>query len=210
MAEALQRRSPLHEVYQPGRYGSVRVEQPGVWLAQRRALGIVHLSAGRDERRFRTRVEERAGVALPVEPNTASGDDVRAALWQAPGRWLVVAAEPDGVLVRELATVRDELGGAAVDVSHGWVGLRIGGDAARELLAKGCSLDLHAGRFPPGRCAQSECRGVYVFVHAVDGSPRFDLYCQRSFARSLWGWLCDGAAEFGYDVKEWGRTTVSD
>lgn len=200
MAEKLERRSPLQEVYHAGRFGSTR-DEPGVVLAQRGPLSIVHLSAPRDEAAFRARMQEGLGLALSVDANTAASDDARTVLWQAPGRWFVVAARETPELFSDLSRLCGEVGGAATDLSHGWTGLRVEGSAARDVLAKGCSLDLRTHVFEAGRCAQSEYRGVYVFVHAADPSPRFDVYCQRSFARSLWGWLLDGAAEYGCEVE---------
>ncbi|NIR28938.1 MAG: sarcosine oxidase subunit gamma [Gammaproteobacteria bacterium] len=201
MAEKPARRSPLSEVYQSGRFGSTRDERPGVTLSQRGPLGIVHLSAPRDEAAFRARAKESLGLALPVDPNTAVSEDARSVLWQAPGRWFVVAAQKTADPLGDLSRLCDEVGGAATDLSHGWMGLRIDGPAARHLLAKGCSLDLRPNVFGAGRCAQSEYRGIYIFVHVRGNTPRFHLYCQRSLARSLWGWLLDGAAEYGCEVK---------
>jgi heterotetrameric sarcosine oxidase gamma subunit len=197
VADIPERRSPLAEIHQPGRFGSTRVDHPGVRLAHGGPMAMVHLSAVGDEADFRKRAREQAGIPLPTAAGTSSGAGPRVALWQAPGRWLVVSAADAPADLRDALA---GLGGAAVDISHGWTTLRLGGPAAPAVLAKGCSLDLHEGRFPAGRCAQSEYRGLSIFLHAVDDSPRFDLYCQRSFARSLWEWLLDGAAEFGCEV----------
>ena len=47
------------------------------------------------------------------------------------------------------------LGGAAVDVSAQRIGLRLSGSRAREVLAKGCSIDLHPRVFVSGSAVQT-------------------------------------------------------
>jgi sarcosine oxidase subunit gamma len=77
--------------------------------------------------------------------------------------------------------------------------MRVSGPRARELLAKGCSLDLHPRAWEPGRCAQTSIARVSVLLHALDPEG-FDLYCARSYAGSVWHWLTEAAAEYGYQV----------
>ena len=49
--------------------------------------------------------------------------------------------------------------------------------------------------------AQSKFARCHVLLHQTDDAPAYDLYVQRSFARYLWSWLEDAAAEFGVSVE---------
>jgi len=130
-------------------------------------------------------------LSLPGPLRSAQAADHRA-LWLGPDQWLLIG---DG-FSEALAVA----GGFLTDVSHGRAAVRIGGPRARELLAKGCSLDLHARVFRPGHCAQTSIARTSVLLHALGPDDGFDLYCARSYAQSLWHWLTEAAAEFGYRV----------
>ena len=80
------------------------------------------------------------------------------------------------------------------DLSAGLSCFRIMGAQARNVLRKGLPIDLHAVAFPSGSSATSAIDDIVVTVH--DTGDGFDIYCSRSFARSLWEWLLDASLEF--------------
>jgi sarcosine oxidase subunit gamma len=90
---------------------------------------------------------------------------------------------------------------AIMDVSDGRVAFRLAGPSARDVLAKGCPLDLHPRAFPPGSCAQSLLAKAAVLIHLLDDAPErgpnFDVYVARSFAHYSWTWLEDAGREYG-------------
>src|SRR5436190_18713533 len=95
------------------------------------------------------------GLQLPLEPNTAVRAGELTALWLGPDEWLVVG--PPGSQADLEARVREAAGGEPVsvtDVSAQRTTLLVAGPRARDLLAHGCSLDLHARAFGAGRCPQ--------------------------------------------------------
>jgi sarcosine oxidase subunit gamma len=84
-------------------------------------------------------------------------------------------------------------GGLLTDLGHGRTVIRVEGEAARALLAKGVGPDLHPSVFPTGACLQTTVAHTNILLHAVDAAPRFDLYVPRSYAADFWDWLCDAA-----------------
>ena len=114
----------------------------------------------------------RIGAGLP-EPGRAEGP----VAWAGMGQWLVEG--------REAGEVADWLGGlaAATDQSDAWAGLRLAGDAAREVLARLVPLDLAPGPFPPGSAARSLLRHVPLLLIARDEGA-FELLVPRSYART--------------------------
>lgn len=198
MAKPAERRSALAEVYSPGTYGAATPDGPGVTLAERRGLTLVHLAG--EAATLNEGVRKATGHDLPITPNTVIGDDRGGALWLAPDRWLIVSAREESERLERRLAAGIGSAGAATDVSSGRTVVRIGGANARDLLAKGCPLDLHPRAFAAGHCAQSLIAQVNVLLHAVDES-RVDLYVARGFGLTMWEWLTDAAAEFGCRIN---------
>jgi heterotetrameric sarcosine oxidase gamma subunit len=79
--------------------------------------------------------------------------------------------------------------------------IRISGTRAREVLAKGCSLDLHPRVFKPGDAATTPIALIDCQLWQIDDAPSYDLAVPSSFAESFWSWLTASAAEYGYAVE---------
>lgn len=129
---------------------------------------------------------ERVPFPLPLEPNTAWEAGPRAALWLGPDEWLVLGPLHAGAeVVEELeAAFRDEHR-SVVDVSANRVAIELGGPDRFELLASGCSLDLHPRSWRAGMCAQTLFAKTQVILHERDDATR--LLVRSSFA----GYLVD-------------------
>ena len=52
-------------------------------------------------------------------------------------------------------------------------------------MQKNCALDLHPRRFAPGHCALTTVAHIAALVIQVDEAPSYDLFVNRSFARSF-------------------------
>jgi sarcosine oxidase subunit gamma len=87
-----------------------------------------------------------------------------------------------------------------VDQSCGHAALRLSGARARDVLAKGCRIDLHPRAFGVGRAAATIIAHVHGIVWQIDESPTFELIVPSTFAEHVFEWLCLSAAEFGYEV----------
>ena len=140
------------------------------------------------------------GAALPTTPNTwvPAGDG--RLVWLGPDEWLATSpgTAPEA-LEAELADVLRPVGGVAVDVSAQRIGLRIGGPRARQVLAKGCSIDLHPRVFVPGSSAQTTLGQAGVVLLALDGrddDAEFAVLVRSSFAGYLATWLLDASLEY--------------
>jgi sarcosine oxidase, subunit gamma len=137
-----------------------------------------------------------AGEPLPSEVGTMLCGSTRI-LCLGPDEWLVLATESDAAAVRaQLEAQLASTSHALVDLSDGLAALEVQGGAARELLSKGCGLDLHPRSFPEGRCARTRFAQIPVVIECLDDSPRFELTVQRSYLQYLHGWLADAAIEF--------------
>lgn len=172
---------------------------PSVHVSVRTGLGYVNLRGDPDDSAFATGVAEALGQALPTEPNTATlgTQDV---FWLGPDEWLIVTPRPRiAELLEQLYRATRGRHACVNDLSGGLVVVRLSGPAARDVLASGCALDLHAGTFDAGRCAQTGLAKAPVLIGCVDSAPAFEIVVRRSFAEYLCRWI-DCAAR-GYGVS---------
>ncbi|TKA08691.1 sarcosine oxidase subunit gamma [Actinacidiphila oryziradicis] len=143
-------------------------------------------------------VELALGIPLPLTPNTSVRGGGLTALWLGPEEWLIVG--PAGTQADLEARLRSAVGeqhAAVTDVSAQRTTLLVAGDRARDLLAHGCSLDLHPRAFGPGRCAQTTlARAQVVLVASEEPEPGFWVLVRSSFAGYLAEWLLDAATEY--------------
>lgn len=80
------------------------------------------------------------------------------------------------------------LGCRAVDVSHAWQPIAIGGPAARSLLERGIDLDLAPDHLPPGHGVATLCARVPVLLRA-EAAGGYTLFLATSYADWLMLWL---------------------
>ena len=120
------------------------------------------------------------------------------ALWLGPDEWLLLTPpDREAGIAQALRNSLGNLFFAIIDISSGQTVINIRGNQARDVLAKGCSLDLHPRHFYPGCCAQTHIAKATVLIRQQDHSPSFDLVVRRSFAEYLALWLKDAAQEYG-------------
>jgi sarcosine oxidase subunit gamma len=145
------------------------------------------------------RVGDALGTTLPAA-NAVAPATRGAVLWLGPDEVLVVGRDGAAAgLVAQLTAALAGARGSVVDVSAARAGVEVAGERARDVLAKGCSLDLHPRVFTPGRCAQTLLARANVIVwhlgeNLYDGGYR--VLTGASFAGYLADWLSDAAAEF--------------
>lgn len=151
-------------------------------------LGHLNLRGDVADDRFADCVARIVGGPLPVDPNTARSSDERTVYWLCPSEWLIVCPYADEQpLADQLREGLHSQVASVVQTSGGQTVLSIEGDSARELLAKGCPLDLHPRSFRIGQCAQTHVEKVPVLLRPIAGG--IELVVRRSFADSLWQWL---------------------
>jgi sarcosine oxidase subunit gamma len=79
-------------------------------------------------------------------------------------------------------------GGSVVDVSAQRTILRLSGSRASEMLAHGCSIDLHPRAFEVGACAQTMLARVDVILERRS-AEEYEVFVRTSFASYLVDWL---------------------
>jgi sarcosine oxidase subunit gamma len=193
--------SPLAAVAMPGRYGKAMGGTPPVVLKERRGLKLCVIAAlGGQEPQIEEAVRNLTGLELPRGPKRVTAKGL-ALIGTAPGQWLAVAGDADARQMLD-ALVKHLTGHAAMtEQSDSKAVIRLSGQRTREVLAKGCSLDLHPRVFKPGDAATTPIALIDCQLWQIDDAPTYDLAVPSSFAESFWSWLIASAAEYGYAIE---------
>jgi sarcosine oxidase subunit gamma len=161
---------------------SVALQSKAFRLRERPFLDLANLRGDARDGAFVAAVEGAIGVRLPMKPNTVAKGAEYDALWLGPDEWLIRSAEarrPE--LEAKVRTALGALFASVVDVGSGYTVVEASGDRVREVIARGCPLDLHPQVLQPGQCAQSHYfkAPIVLIPTAYD---TFELVVRRSFA----------------------------
>jgi sarcosine oxidase, subunit gamma len=152
-----------------------------------------------DNRSAANALKRATGMTLPKPGTYVVGEGMYLG-WLSPDEFLLVADDEDTssvmpALGQKLAKVHHALN----DLSSGQTIVRISGGNAAQVLAKGCTLDLHGEVFAAPMCAQTRLAKTQIFLRAV--APEiFDVVVRRSFADYLWTWLTHAASDSAPEV----------
>jgi sarcosine oxidase subunit gamma len=155
-------------------------------LSERPFLELVNVRGDTRDAAFVNAVQSVIGCKPPEKANTVARGNGYDMLWLGPDEWLVRSATAHDAA--RTAPLQAKLGAAlngvfvsAVDVGSGYTVLEISGTRVRDVLARGCPLDLHPKLFGDGQCAQSHYfKASMTLLHT--GADSFDIVVRRSFA----------------------------
>jgi sarcosine oxidase subunit gamma len=201
MVETYQRRSALAH-FGINALAAQNKAEVGITIGEIAHRAIVNIRGDAGDLVFSTAVKGATGADLPVEANTVSAADDLRIIWLAPNEWWVVA--PDARRAELVERLRQSFAGqhtAVIDVSESRTVITIAGPAARDVLARGISLDLHPRAFGPGQCAQTGMAKANVVLHQTDSQPSYEIYILKSFADYLWKWIGLVSEDFGMAIR---------
>lgn len=173
----------------------------GLGIAERPLVGKITLRGDAGDPAFADAVAKALGVALPTAPMTSATAETEAGpvtvFWKAFDEWLIWTE--DDAREPTLAALREALAGvhkSVVDVSDYYTVIRVDGRLSRDLLAKGCAVDLHPDAFAEGNATGTGFHQAQIFITRT-GADAFDLMIRWSVAEYLYDYLADGAREWG-------------
>jgi len=195
MPELLKQESPLAQL---GMITQGSQEGTDLWLSELAPAAHINLRGDTEDPGFIDCVRVSTNIRLPATPNSLVSEDGISALWLGPHEWLILA--PGGLEAAVLDSLRTALAGhnyAVTDITSGNFGLSLTGLRAKDILAKGCSTDLHQRAIRPGFCIQTNVAKANVLIWRPDDTQQFNLVVRRSFAEYLTVWLLDAGREYG-------------
>ncbi|MFM0248727.1 sarcosine oxidase subunit gamma [Paraburkholderia sediminicola] len=155
-------------------------------LSERPFLELVNVRGDTRDAAFMQAVESVIGCRPPEKANTIARGNGYDMLWLGPDEWVVRSAMAHDAT--RTAPLQAKLGAAfagvfasAVDIGSGYTVLEISGTRTREVLVRGCPLDLHPTLFGEGQCAQTHYFKASMTLLPT-GADSFDIVVRRSFA----------------------------
>jgi sarcosine oxidase, subunit gamma len=138
-----------------------------------------------------------AGLQLPTRIGEIVGHPTRI-LRLGPREWQVISEESAWKSLNQSLEVgchQQDL--ELTDLTSATSVFRIEGKASRELLSKGCGVDLHPREFAGGHGARTRFAAVDVVIECLNQASCFELHVSSSFTDYLHMWLSEAALEFG-------------
>ncbi len=176
-------------------------EQPGIRIGIEPGLCHINLRGDPGSVEFIDAVNSVLQQDLPLAANTMTTGNNRI-YWLGPNEWLIISSlEKDKDRVTNLRESVRGQHACVTDLSGGQLALRINGPHARDVLAKGCTLDFHPSVFHSGHCAQSGLAKTGVLIGLLDDGSEFEIVVRRSFVDYLAHWLQHAAEEFGVEFS---------
>ena len=158
-------------------------------------------------------------VGIRVDPGTEAGNRVAAVLgglpdrcgevrgngsltvlWQGPAEFLVIAPDTahdslGGDLIQALQESLADGAGQVVDLSANRTTFELNGPRARDVLEKGCALDLHPRILKAGTALSTEIGNIPAILWKTEDEA-YQVFPRASFAHFLGLWLLDAMREY--------------
>ncbi len=132
---------------------------------------------------------------LPLESPKVTMNKETRVLWNAPRTWLIISSKKN--IVSSIKDKCDNENFAVTDISHSRAVIQIKGLQAKEVLKKGCPININ--EIQVNSCAGTVFNGITIVVDCVNNNPdTFNLLALRSFGETFYHHITDAALEFGY------------
>jgi len=147
-------------------------------------LQTFHRSVGSVEN-----VAEALGMSLPGPGEVLAGDAITV-YWSSPGEWVIRV--PIGSEQEQLVSLQSRFEGLFAVVTlmtDSRVTLELSGVMARDVLARGSSVDFHPSVFGNNRCLSTRLAGVSIMLAYSAQHDTYLLFACRSAAHYLLDWF---------------------
>ncbi|HWV42924.1 sarcosine oxidase subunit gamma [Pseudorhodoplanes sp.] len=190
-----QRKGAWDGIAIPGRTGATS-GAPGLTVTPRHDVSLAYVIGAEGDEKLASRFMTRFKLELPQTPRVVSGSMLDL-VWAGPAQWLAASIRP--VMPAELTAELGQLA-AVTDQTDARAVLKLHGPRVRDVLAKGCPVDLHPRAFRRGDTALTTIGGIGTQIWWADVDEAFHLAVPRSMAGSFWSWLVPSAQEFGVEI----------
>ena len=186
----------LEHIHKKGRFGNYQ-KQSGknlLQISEVKNLTIVQLVQYKKSK-IQPSTIKIEDLDLPLENLKVTANKEIRILWNAPRAWLVISSKKN--IISTIKDKCDDKNFAVTDISHSRAVIQIKGLQAKEVLKKGCPININ--EIQVNNCAGTVFNGITVMVDFVNNNPdTFNLLALRSFGETFYHHITDAALEFGY------------
>jgi len=186
----------LEHIHKKGRFGNYQKqdEKNLLQISEVKNLTIIQLVQYK-----RSKIQPNAikveDLDLPLENQKVTANKETRILWSAPRTWLIISSKKN--IINNIKDKCDHENFAVTDISHSRAVIQIKGLQAKEVLKKGCPININ--EIQVNNCAGTVFNGITVVVDFVNNNPdTFNLLALRSFGETFYHHITDAALEFGY------------
>ena len=174
------------------------LKTPQIELFEIRHLGKLNI---RCTSKTRDMVSKLTQCNLSLQPNQSDSKAGRIALCLGPDEYLILAERGSEIQLEKTLNSSNIIKQIAVtNVSDALCALSLSGKKARDLLAKGCPIDLHPDSFSKNQSAQCDLALANVILICLE-EDAFICICRTSFAEYVLDWCLDAGFEFGISAS---------
>ena len=188
--------TPLESIHRKGIFGDhqKKDENELLQISEAKGLSIVQVVQYKKSQiqLNNIKIDE---LEFPNENLKVTTNNKTRILWNAPKTWLIISNKEN--IIDIIKGKCSEENFAITDISHSRAVIQIKGAQAREVLKKGCPLNI--SEFEINNCAGSVFHGITIVIDCINDNPdTFNLLTLRSFGESFYHHITDAALEFGY------------
>ncbi len=168
--------------------------KPGLVFREMAHLGKLNMRGDKSTGKMITPL---TGCTFPPAANKFTTAGERHIVWLGPDEFMVICeAGKDEELASAIHASFGNRHAAVTNITDALAAFHLKGVAVRQVLAKGCALDLHKNSFASGDAAQTLLAHAAVTIMALT-NDEFIVICRTSFASYLHDWILDAALEYG-------------
>ena len=188
--------SPLQSIHKKGLFGDhyKKNERDLLNISEAKDLTIVQ-TVQYKKSKVQLKGVQVDGLEFPLQNSKVSSNKETRILWNAPNTWLVISRKENIVETIKEKCNSENFG--VTDISHSRAVIQIKGPQAKEVLKKGCPININ--EIQVDNCAGTVFNGITVVIDFVNNDPdTFNLLALRSFGETFYHHITDSALEFGY------------
>ena len=186
----------LQYIHKKGRFGDTykKGEKNLLQISEVKNLKIIQLVQYKKSK-IQPSTIKIGDLDLPLESPKVTMNKETRILWNAPRTWLIISSKKN--IVSSIKDKCDNENFAVTDISHSRAVIQIKGLQAKEVLKKGCPININ--EIQVNNCAGTVFNGITIVVDCVNNNPdTFNLLALRSFGETFYHHITDAALEFGY------------